>query len=128
MPNVTDAGSAPSLSYTARTVGSASGWSAGSAASSSYSNGVLTISNGTAPTLTVTDVSCDDITSWNAGSATTLGTAITVATSVKNVTNPTFTGTGVNLTGSFTGSALTATGTFTPEGTVSQPTFSGSIS
>lgn len=128
VPNVTDAGSAPSLSYTARTVGSASGWSAGSAASSSYSNGVLTISNGTAPTLTVTDVSCDDITSWNAGSATTLGTAITVATSVKNVTNPTFTGTGVNLTGSFTGSALTATGTFTPEGTVSQPTFSGSIS
>ena len=76
IPNVTGVGSAPSLSYTARSVGSASGWSAGTAASASYSNGILTITNGTAPSLTVTSVACDDITAWSAGSTPTLGTAI----------------------------------------------------
>lgn len=90
IPNVTSAGSAPTLSYTARTVGSASGWSAGSAASASYANGILTITNGVAPTLTVTNTSCDDITAWNAGSATTLGTAISVpnVSGVSDVTVP----------------------------------------
>lgn len=90
IPNVTSAGSAPTLSYTARTVGSASGWSAGSAASASYADGILTITNGVAPTLTVTNTSCDDITAWNAGSATTLGTAISVpnVSGVSDVTVP----------------------------------------
>lgn len=90
IPNVTSAGSAPTLSYTARTIGSASGWSAGSAASASYANGILTITNGVAPTLTVTNTSCDDITAWNAGSATTLGTAISVpnVSGVSDVTVP----------------------------------------
>lgn len=42
--------------YTANTtsIGSASGWSAGTAASASVANGVLTITNGTKPALTVT--------------------------------------------------------------------------
>lgn len=76
VPNVTAVGSVPSLSYTARTVGSASGWSAGTAASASYANGILTITNGTAPSLTITSTACDDITAWSAGSVPTLGTAI----------------------------------------------------
>lgn len=76
VPNVTAVGSVPSLSYTARTVGSASGWSAGTAASASYANGILTITNGTAPSLTITNTACDDITAWSAGSVPTLGTAI----------------------------------------------------
>lgn len=38
-------------------VGSASGWSAGTAASASVASGVLTITNGTAPSLTVTSTS-----------------------------------------------------------------------
>ena len=90
IPNVTSAGSAPTLSYTARTVGSASGWSAGTAASASYADGILTITNGVAPTLTVTNTSCDDITAWSAGSATTLGTAISVpnVSGVSDVTVP----------------------------------------
>lgn len=56
--NLTSLGSAPSLSYTARSVGSASDWSAGST-----------------PTLG-TEISADDITAWDAGSTPTLGTAI----------------------------------------------------
>lgn len=82
IPNVTSAGSAPTLQYTARSVGSASGWSKGTAASAAYSNGILTITNGTAPSLTITSVACDDITSWNAGSAPSLGTAIKAYTSL----------------------------------------------
>ena len=56
---------APSLTYTARSVGSASGWSAGSA---NVTNHVLSF---TAPTLTITSTACDDITAWSAGSAST---------------------------------------------------------
>lgn len=82
IPNVTGVGSAPSLSYTARTVGSASNWSAGTAASASYADGVLTITNGTAPSLTITSTACDDITAWSAGSVPTLGTAIGAYTSL----------------------------------------------
>ena len=82
IPNVTAVGSVPSLSYTARSVGSASGWSAGTAASASYSAGVLTLTNGTAPSLTITSTDCDDITSWSAGSTPTLGTAINAYTSL----------------------------------------------
>ena len=56
---------APSLTYTARSVGSASGWSAGS---TNVTNHVLSF---TAPTLTITSTACDDITAWSAGSAST---------------------------------------------------------
>lgn len=45
------------------------------------------------------------------------------AVSAALASNPTFTGTSVDLT--FTGTSFTSTGTFTPEGTVSTPTFSG---
>lgn len=82
IPNVTGVGTLPSLAYTSRTVGSASGWSAGTAATATYSNGILTISNGTAPTLTITNTSCDDITSWSSGTLPTLGTAIGAYTSL----------------------------------------------
>ena len=64
--------------------------------------------------------------SWNAGTLPTAdAAATTVVTGITSAeaTQPTFTGTGVDLT--FTGSSLTATGNFTPEGTVSQPTFTG---
>lgn len=63
--------------------------------------------------------------SFNAGSLPTKSSKQTVATGVKNVTQPTFTGTGVELKGAFTGNSLTSTGNFTPSGTVSQPSFTG---
>ena len=66
------ANTVPSLTYTARTVGSASGWSAGTAAKATISEGVLSIVDGTAPSLTVTSVACDDITAWSAGTAASL--------------------------------------------------------
>lgn len=66
------AGTAPSLSYTARTIGSASGWSAGTAASASASKGVVTFTNGAVPSLTVTNTNVDDITSWSAGTVSSL--------------------------------------------------------
>lgn len=49
----------------------------------------------------------------------------TIATGVNNVnvTEPSFTGEGVQL--KFTGASTTSTGTFTPSGTVSQPDFNG---
>ena len=52
-------------------------------------------------------------------------TAKTLATGIESATasQPSFTGTGVELT--FSGNTLNSTGNFTPEGTVSQPTFSG---
>jgi len=79
---------------------------------------------------------------WSAGSLPTLGTAKTVATSIKTqpaftgaegnlsvkgtpAGSATFSGTGVELTGSIADGSISATGTFTPEGTVSQPSFSG---
>lgn len=51
--------------------------------------------------------------------------AQTIATGIASATSsqPSFTGTGAELT--FTGNSMTATGTFTPAGNVSQPTFSG---
>ncbi len=126
VPNVTSAGSAPSLTYAEKTVksvktfsaGSApeltigsvacddiTGWTANTPASAAVADGVLTLTPGTAadlaytprtvgsasgwsagsvPTLTTEDVSCDDITAWDAGSAPTLGTAVTVATGALN--------------------------------------------
>lgn len=82
IPNVTGVGTLPSLSYTAKTVGSASGWSQGSMTEATYSNGILQITTGTLPTLTITNVDCDDITAWTSGTTPTLGTAISAYTAL----------------------------------------------
>ena len=82
VPNVTGVGTLPSLAYTARSVGSASNWSAGTAATAAYANGILTITDGTAPSLSITTVSCDDITSWSSGTLPSVGTAIKAYTSL----------------------------------------------
>lgn len=74
--------------------------------------------------------------SFSAGTLPTKGSNTTVATSVKSVTDPTFSGTGVRLvtgnipvpatySGSFAGTEGNISVTGTPSGTVSQPTFSG---
>lgn len=74
--------------------------------------------------------------SWGPGTLPTKGSATTVATSVKTVTDPTFTGTGARLVAAAfdlpTSAATTLTTTSTPisvsgtaTGTVSKPTFSG---
>lgn len=62
---------------------------------------------------------------FNPGALPTKGSAVTVATGVKSVTQPTFTGTAQVIKGTFTGTANTSTGTFKPAGSVSQPTFTG---
>ena len=106
-------------------------------ASSATGGGQVT--NGTAaactlPTLTTTVTDGNLIFSWTAGSFTAnTPTAVTlptfaeqsIATDVSSATatQPTFSGTGVDL--EFTGSSLTSTGTFTPQGSVGQPTFTG---
>lgn len=82
---------------------------------------------GSLPTLTFT-VSNENLTiDWNAGALPTKGSNTTVATGISSATStqPTFTGTGVDLEAAFTGSSLTSTGNFTPSGSVSQPTFTG---
>jgi hypothetical protein len=61
------------------TVGSASGWSAGTLPTldtAIAADDITAWSAGTAPSLTVTSVACDDITAWSAGTLPTLGTAI----------------------------------------------------
>lgn len=78
VPNVTAVGSVPSLSYTARSVGSASNWSAGSVptlGTAIPADDITEWDAGSTPTLG-TEIPADDITSWNAGSTPTLGTAI----------------------------------------------------
>ena len=94
VPNVTAAGSVPSLSYTARSVGSASGWSAGTVptlgtaiaadditswttntpTSASVSNGILTISTGTAASLGYTARSIPNVTSVGTAPSLTITT------------------------------------------------------
>ena len=93
---------------------------------------VGTLPTCTLPTWTGTVTNENLIISWSngdfsQGTLPTKGSNQTVATTVKSATTsqPTFTGTGVELTASFTGTASTSTGTFTPEGSVSQPTFTG---
>lgn len=91
VPNVTAAGSVPSLSYTARSVGSASGWSAGSV-----------------PTLG-TAIPADDITAWTTNTPTsfsvsgekltiTSGTAASLSYTAKSIPNVTSVGTAPSLT------------------------------
>lgn len=91
VPNVTAAGSVPSLSYTARSVGSASEWSAG-----------------TVPTLG-TAIPADDITAWTTNAPTsflvsgekltiTSGTAASLSYTAKSIPNVTNVGTAPSLT------------------------------
>ena len=63
--------------------------------------------------------------SFNAGTLPSKGSKQTVATTIKNVTAPTFTGSSVELVASFDGNELSSTGSFKPSGSVSQPTFKG---
>lgn len=79
-----DDGDLPVLQFTARLIGSASGWDEGEMTEVSYSPGTLVITNGTEPQLTITDVSCDDITSWDAG---TLPTLVYTPKAIPNVTS-----------------------------------------
>lgn len=82
---------------------------------------------GTLPDL-VFNVSNENLTiSWSAGTLPTKGTDTTVATGISSVssTQPTFTGTGVNLEAEFTGTELTSSGKYTPSGVVSKPAFTG---
>ena len=74
-------GTAASLSYTARSVGSASGWSAGSTPTLGTALTATYISawnGGSAPTLG-DPISATHIDSWNAGAAPTLGTALSAS-------------------------------------------------
>ena len=91
VPNVTSAGSAPTLQYTARSVGSASDWSAGSV-----------------PTLG-TAIPADDITSWTTNTPTafsvsgeklsiTSGTAASLSYTAKSIPNVTSVGSAPSLT------------------------------
>ena len=64
--------------------------------------------------------------SWTPNTIPTYS-AKSVATGISSATSsqPTFTGTGVDLKGTFTGTQVTGTATYTPAGTVSKPSFSG---
>lgn len=93
---------------------------------------VGTLPTCTLPTWTGTVANENLTIGWSAGSFTqgtlpTKGSNTTVVTGIKSAvtSQPTFTGTGSELTATFTGSSFESTGTFTPEGTVSQPTFTG---
>lgn len=62
----------------------------------------------------------------NAPAFTGTGTRLTATyTPAGSVSQPTFSGTGVELTGAFTGTEATITSSYTPSGTVSQPSFAG---
>ncbi len=87
---------------------------------------------GTLPTFTV----ANEVLTITAGTLPTKGGNTTVATGIKAVTQPTFTGTGVRLvtgnipvpntyTASFTGTEGSVSVSGTPSGSVSQPTFTG---
>ena len=75
---VNDYQSGTSVSPTTDTVGSASGWSAGTVptlGTAIPADDITAWDAGSAPTLG-TDIDADDITAWDPGSAATLGTAI----------------------------------------------------
>ena len=111
----------------------------GYVASSTSGGGTVTAGTAAACTLPTVATSYDETTetlslSFTAGSFTAntptevtmpTFTAKTLTTGIESATasQPSFTGTGVELT--FSGNTLNSTGNFTPEGTVSQPTFSG---
>lgn len=87
---------------------------------------VGTLPSCTLPTYTVNnEVLSITAGSFSAGTLPTKGGDTTVATSVKAFTQPTFTGTGVELKGAFTGTQGTVSVSGTPSGTVTKPTFTG---
>ena len=108
-------------------------------ASSTSGGGSVTAGTAASCTLPTVSTSYDDTTetlsmSFTAGSFTAnTPTAVTMPTfssetivtgiASASSSQPSFTGTGVELT--FSGSSLSSTGSYTPAGTVSQPTFSG---
>ena len=63
--------------------------------------------------------------SFTQGTLPTKSSKQSVATGVKKITQPIFTGTGVELKGSFTGTSKSVSVSGTPTGTVSQPSFTG---
>ena len=82
---------------------------------------------GSLPSLSCT-VENENLTiAFNQGTLPTKGSNQTVVTGISSAaaSQPTFTGTGVELKATFTGQANTSTGNFTPSGSVSQPTFTG---
>lgn len=83
IPNVTSAGTAPTLSKNDVTIPNVT--SLGSASSYVVSGGVLTLTPSTIPTYG-TDITATVITAWNKGAAATLGTAINLKNSI-TVTN-----------------------------------------
>ena len=64
--------------------------------------------------------------SWTPNTLPTYS-AKTVATGISSstATKPTFTGTGVKISGTFTGTQTTGTATYTPQGSISTPSFTG---
>lgn len=82
---------------------------------------------GTLPSFSAT-VSNEILTlSFSQGTLPSAAAATTVVTGIASATagTPSFTGTGVRLTGSFTGTAVSTSFSYTATGTVSQPTFTG---
>lgn len=83
-------------------------------------------SQGTLPSWTASVASETLTIGWSAGTLPS-GADVSVATGIKSATSsqPSFTGTAVQLTGSFSGTEATCSAEYTPAGSVSQPTFSG---
>lgn len=83
-------------------------------------------SQGTLPSWTASVASETLTIGWAAGTLPS-GADVSVATGIKSATSsqPSFTGTAVQLTGSFSGTEATCSTEYTPAGSVSQPTFSG---
>ena len=79
IPNVTAVGSTPSLTITSTDCDDITDWSAGTAASASASEGIVTFTNGSVPSLSYTARSVGSASNWSAGSTPTLGTAITAS-------------------------------------------------
>ena len=112
--------------------------STGYVASSATGGGSVTSGTAASATMPVLETSVSNDTlvlSWTPGSFTAnTPTSVTlpsftsknIVTGISNASSsqPSFTGTGVNLT--FSGATMSSSGAFTPEGTVSQPTFTGS--
>ena len=82
---------------------------------------------GTLPTFTATVSNKNLIISFTQGSLPTKGSDTTVVTGVSSIsaTQPTFTGTGVDLEGSFSGTNGSVSVRGVPTGVVSQPSFTG---
>ena len=79
---------------------------------------------GTLPALTVTVSDENLIIDWSAGTLPTKA-EVTVATSVKSVTQPTVTIGAMDITFQSSTATVNSTGKFTPSGNVSKPTFAG---